>query len=631
MTKKLLTLTLGLLLAFGASAQWGSGNATVPQDSIRFWTGSGSNRAVVAVTWETDDEDFIGIAWGVQWDGSVNIGSIMDTIAAYDPRVTISGSASFITNIGYTDSEAGLDLLGEDSWWWYNWKDLNDNSWSSTGISYDILHNGDFVDWMQMGAADVMLYATDPDATDTNTTETPVEATIDADEILYWVGSGANKAILAVNWADTALAWGFRFDGSSVTVADMMQAIADNDPRFSFSGTGFVNDITFNDSTVSLAGTPGNYWGSTNNGVSDMGLPQVLADGDFEKWGDPAAGVVIDSMEYSGYWYYTYAYPMTIHPVSVPYVPYVPGPFCGGVGTEGCDAIAASSSDIVAWATGCTVERGPQNIAVEGSPLAGFGQESYAVGPVGTGTNNVVSLGDGGSATLTFAKPIVDGDGPDFAVFENAIQSVVTEGYFLELAFVEVSSDGEHFVRFPATSLTATDAQVGTYGEIDPTYINNLAGKYIAGHGTPFDLAELADSTGLDISNITHVRVVDVVGTIDPLYATYDAFGHIVNDPYPTEFTSCGFDLAGVAVLHQSAEGVTVADADAVRIYPNPATDHLTLAGAAGNEAILFDMTGRRVAGWTIVSDCQHLSTANLAAGVYMLRVGKTVNKVVIK
>jgi glucose dehydrogenase len=50
----------------------------------------------------------------------------------------------------------------------------------------------------------------------------------------------------------------------------------------------------------------------------DMGMDQTLANGDFEKWAEPAAGIIADSMEYDGYWYYTYVYPMTINPVSVP-------------------------------------------------------------------------------------------------------------------------------------------------------------------------------------------------------------------------------------------------------------------------------------------------------------------------
>ena len=138
MVKKLLTIVSGLLLATVASAQMGSGNATVPQDSIRFWTGTGSNRAVIAVTWDDDAAGSIGIAWGVQWNGSsIALKSLMDTIAAYDARVTLSGSSSFITN---NDSELGLNLIGQDSWWWYTWKNAGDVVQSSGGITYDMIH-----------------------------------------------------------------------------------------------------------------------------------------------------------------------------------------------------------------------------------------------------------------------------------------------------------------------------------------------------------------------------------------------------------------------------------------------------------------------------------------------------------
>lgn len=226
----------------------------------------------------------------------------------------------------------------------------------------------------------------------------------------------------------------------------------------------------------------------------------------------------------------------------------VPTSFCGGVGTEGCDAIACTDSSIVGWAVGCTVVRGPVDITNPDGPKVRYGNENMAIGPATTNTQRAVSLGDGGTATLTFEYPIRNGEGPDFAVFENPFNN-----NFLELGFVEVSSDGVRYVRFPATSLTQTETQVGTNGYLDPTCINNLAGKYKVGYGTPFDLEELRDSSGIDVNNIVYVRIVDVVGTIDPMYASYDVHGHMVNDPYPTADTiwaSGGFDLTGVAVLH---------------------------------------------------------------------------------
>lgn len=227
--------------------------------------------------------------------------------------------------------------------------------------------------------------------------------------------------------------------------------------------------------------------------------------------------------------------------------PAEPTSFCGAVGTEGCTAVRFDSSIVAAWATGCTIVRGPVDITDPNGPHVRYGEESFATGPASLLTTDAVSLGDGGTATLTFAEPIRDIEGPDFAVFENSF-----DDNFLELAFVEVSSDGNRFVRFRAASLTPTDVQVGTNGRVDPTMLNNLAGKYRVGYGTPFDLNELRDSAGLDINHVTHVRIVDVVGTIDPQYATRDGKGRIVNDPWPTRDTiwaSGGFDLTGVAVL----------------------------------------------------------------------------------
>ena len=145
-----------------------------------------------------------------------------------------------------------------------------------------------------------------------------------ASDILFWVGEGSNEVVMAVNWADTALAWGYRFD-LHATVADMMNAIAEADPRFSYVGSGFISDILYIDTaagmTDTLRITPGSYWSSTNNGVMDMGMGQPLSNGDFEKWADGSTGILVDSTwveDYGGYWNYIYVYPMAIHPVTVP-------------------------------------------------------------------------------------------------------------------------------------------------------------------------------------------------------------------------------------------------------------------------------------------------------------------------
>jgi hypothetical protein len=206
--------------------------------------------------------------------------------------------------------------------------------------------------------------------------------------------------------------------------------------------------------------------------------------------------------------------------------------------------------------------RGPTDISDPLSPLTswGIGTDALGIADAHEDSLPVVSLGDGGRITLTFAQPIGNGPGADFAVFENAIHDS-----FLELAFVEVSSDGSHFARFPAISLTPSETQTGSFGLLDTTDIHHLAGKYRRGFGTPFDLGALLPSPVVNVNAITHVRIVDAVGTIDPLFATFDSLGNLVNEPWPTNFETGGFDLDAVGVLNIAV--------------PEPAAAMLLLAG----------------------------------------------------
>ncbi|MEM9480360.1 MAG: hypothetical protein AAGA58_11970 [Verrucomicrobiota bacterium] len=230
------------------------------------------------------------------------------------------------------------------------------------------------------------------------------------------------------------------------------------------------------------------------------------------------------------------------------------GPFAPAALEPGSTAIAFDDSRVAGWVTAVAeLVRGPVDIAVPEGAVTTFGTSSDIIGPAGAFGSEfdpVVSLGDGGHATVTFAHSLRNLPGPDIAVFENSFN-----GSFLELAFVEVSSNGVDFFRFPSESLTPTTSQVGSFGSLDPTDLYNLAGKYEAGFGTPFDLAELDGVSALiDVDAVTHVRVVDVVGSIAAQYATFDSMSRAVNDPYPTNFPTGGFDLDGVAVLYPFPE-----------------------------------------------------------------------------
>ena len=237
-------------------------------------------------------------------------------------------------------------------------------------------------------------------------------------------------------------------------------------------------------------------------------------------------------------------------------------PYADVVGTATTTAIAKDDLAIVAWATRVASYSAGTNVdAVWQDATKGLGAAE------GT-SSNIVSLGRGGQITLEFQQPIIDGTGADFAVFENSFSD-----QFLELAWVEVSSDGIHFLRFP--NFSQTPSPVGGFGTVDANKLHGFAGKYRVGYGTSFDLAEiraahaaslldsslfpssysvdlLANFNEVDFDNIRYIRLIDVVGD----GSQYSALrvggdqGLVIYDPYPTT-GSGGFDLDAVGVIHQ--------------------------------------------------------------------------------
>ncbi|MFC0345560.1 DUF5074 domain-containing protein [Epilithonimonas hispanica] len=131
------------------------------------------------------------------------------------------------------------------------------------------------------------------------------------DDIVYWVGTGSNKAAFVVQWNDAknpdALVWGFKWDGNA-TGEDMLKAIAKTDKRFFsllYQGTQFGSAIGGLGFDLDGKGTVGLY----NNGNTTYPLYPV--DGiinttayDFDNY------TAIDSNDhwfsgwYNGYWSY---------------------------------------------------------------------------------------------------------------------------------------------------------------------------------------------------------------------------------------------------------------------------------------------------------------------------------------
>lgn len=289
-------------------------------------------------------------------------------------------------------------------------------------------------------------------------------------------------------------------------------------------------------------------------------------------------------------------------------------------GFEGTTAISNDSSIFIDWAKDAEITRGFSDIAFPENGYVDFGIKENATGKA-DGNPNVVSLGDGGFAILTFNSPIVNGKGFDFAVFENGFfENDTSEFAFLELAFVEVSTDGIDYIRFPAVSELQNETQIGSFENINARYIHNFAGKYTMFYGTPFDLEDIAESvagTSVNLNEINYIKIIDVIGATNNEYANYDSKGNIINDPYPTAFASGGFDLDAVGVINNKANERFEGE---IEISPNPVSDFLFFKSNISeiNKVEIYSVSGKLIFS---ANKTGNIDVGKLKKGVYILKI----------
>ena len=220
-----------------------------------------------------------------------------------------------------------------------------------------------------------------------------------------------------------------------------------------------------------------------------------------------------------------------------------------------------------------------------------FGDPMKATGEV-TGDNmDIVSLGDmnadeltarfddptanpAGTLVLTFDTAITNGNGADFAAFENGFVSNYDAGggvskgmMFAELGFVEVSTNGVDYARFPSTYLNYEGGEglPANFGYLsqDVSNVHNLVGKHANAYGeswgTPFDLSDLEDhelvlSGNVDLNEINYVKIVDIPGN----GSFTDSEGRGIYDAWVT-WGSGGLDVEALGVINQIPEPSSLA------------------------------------------------------------------------
>ena len=281
-------------------------DATIDPADIQYWIGEGENEVVVALSWCSNTET--ALAWGYRFDGDATVFQALTDIAAADSRLTVIGSAP--TNITYVDDEYDLTMCPNPNAQWGD-PDYDVPMHSVNGLmgqnmmAEEPIHDNDFVkiggvacsimseDWTTISWTTEIIPATDPNAV--------VDATISADEILFWVGEGENQVVVALSWCsytEAALAWGYRFDGDA-TVFQALTAIAAADSRLTVIGDAPSN-ITYVDDEydLTMCPNPDAQWGDDDydvpmhsvNGL--MGMNMMAEEPDFVKIGGYACCVM---------------------------------------------------------------------------------------------------------------------------------------------------------------------------------------------------------------------------------------------------------------------------------------------------------------------------------------------------
>src|SRR5690606_18822466 len=192
------------------------------------------------------------------------------------------------------------------------------------------------------------------------------------------------------------------------------------------------------------------------------------------------------------------------------------------------------------------------------------------------GSFDVFSLGFGGWIVLRFVdNVIVDGDGPDFTVFENAFfaenpGTLTLERPFADPGIVGVSQDGVVWHEFPCLLATLPAAGVYYPGCAGVYPVLSHADRPETPHasipsplplsaliGLPSEPLPAVPGAGGDSFDLAHVGLTwaRFVRIRDPNHATGDPFGP----------TNAGFDLDAVAAIHSApptdANGNGVPDA----------------------------------------------------------------------
>ncbi|MBZ0264832.1 T9SS type A sorting domain-containing protein [bacterium] len=242
---------------------------------------------------------------------------------------------------------------------------------------------------------------------------------------------------------------------------------------------------------------------------------------------------------------------------------------------------------------------------------AGFGQEYFPENVLGAPDSSaapqfpsanpeeILTLGTDGWIILSFEDdPIIDGDGFDFTVFENAFYFGEPPRVYTEAGIVSVSEDGNQWVEFPYNpdTLAGLAGITPVDGAADPLNPDESGGD-------SFDLSEI----GVEL--VRYIRITDA--------------GDLVTDLGPS------FDLDAVAGLHFQVSDVPsttpIASDFNLEVYPNPfnSTLHVSFENELSRQFRLriLNMMGQEIILSDRLAHSWEWQSGNTAAGIYLIQL----------
>ena len=239
---------------------------------------------------------------------------------------------------------------------------------------------------------------------------------------------------------------------------------------------------------------------------------------------------------------------------------------------------------------------------VEYGEGAGYGQSFYPENILGppdpdatpqspaVGEDELLTLGQSGIVVIEFTdNTVVDGEGPDFTVFENVMDTGA--GYFRECAFVEVSQDGFNWTMFPYD----TETFEGLAG-VWPTTGDDPTNPGVSG-GDQFDLNDL----GMDW--IKYVRLTDCGDEVDD--------GGL-------------FDLDAVAAVNWTTGIQPEVNTSARLSVTSPFSSFFTIQAGESGTLRCYAADGRLAGEWLVGTDPRIVRAEGIPPGVVFFTLNRS-------